>query len=265
MKRHCRRPLPRSLTNVNTYHARCGPGVACGGHAWSRDGLSWSNQTIGAFGPAIRLANGSFAPNAYAERPQVVQDANGRPLAFFCGLSHGPGYANAISFVQPFCTDAASPLCGPNVPPPPPPPPRVRYTHGGLCLVTNASFPCAGSLAACPAFLGDCSSPLALWDELPGGAVSNAGLPAGTACLAVDCHADTPHTIVKAAPCNVFSPTTFAGGQLRTVPAGSCLNNGTGPAVPPCKPGEWYRPDATQIESCTEPSTTGWQRDVVVR
>jgi hypothetical protein len=33
------------LTNVNTYHARCAQGVECGGHAWSRDGFTFSNLT----------------------------------------------------------------------------------------------------------------------------------------------------------------------------------------------------------------------------
>ncbi len=48
----------------NTYHARCGAGVACGGHAWSRDGLAWSNQSIGAFGPVVRFKNGTFSAQA---------------------------------------------------------------------------------------------------------------------------------------------------------------------------------------------------------
>ena len=39
-----------SLTNVNTCHARCAQGVPCGGHAWSSDGFTFSNLTIGAFG-----------------------------------------------------------------------------------------------------------------------------------------------------------------------------------------------------------------------
>ena len=49
------------LTNVNNGHTRCDPSVPCGGHAWSRDGLTWSNLTIGAFGPNQNLANGSVS------------------------------------------------------------------------------------------------------------------------------------------------------------------------------------------------------------
>lgn len=55
--------------------------------AWSRDGLHWSNLTIGAFGPNQNLANGSVWQNAYVERPQVVQDKAGHPLALFLGMS----------------------------------------------------------------------------------------------------------------------------------------------------------------------------------
>ena len=36
------------LTNVNNGHQRCDASVPCGGHAWSRDGLTWSNLTIGS-------------------------------------------------------------------------------------------------------------------------------------------------------------------------------------------------------------------------
>jgi hypothetical protein len=48
------------LTNVNNGHARCPEGVACGGHAWSEDGITWSDLVIGAYGPRIPLMNGTF-------------------------------------------------------------------------------------------------------------------------------------------------------------------------------------------------------------
>ena len=75
------------LTNVKNCHNRCPQVVQCGGHAWSRDGLSWSNQTTGgAFGPTVRFANGTYWRNAYAERPQVLLDEQGRPMTFYLGL-----------------------------------------------------------------------------------------------------------------------------------------------------------------------------------
>ena len=47
------------LTNANSGHARCAAGGACGGHSWSRDGLSWSPVFNGAFGPNTMLINGT--------------------------------------------------------------------------------------------------------------------------------------------------------------------------------------------------------------
>lgn len=48
------------LTNVNTGHRRCKGGEACGGHAWSRDGITWSDTFIGAFGPNGYMEDGSI-------------------------------------------------------------------------------------------------------------------------------------------------------------------------------------------------------------
>ena len=74
--------------------------VPCGGHAWSRDGLTWSNLTIGALGPNQNLANGSVWRNAYVERPQVVQDKEGNPLALFLGMSKLDGYSDSVSLLS---------------------------------------------------------------------------------------------------------------------------------------------------------------------
>jgi hypothetical protein len=102
------------LTNINNGHTRCDPSVPCGGHAWSRDGLSWSNLTIGAFGPNQNLANGSVWKNAYVERPQVVQDKAGNPLALFLGMSKLDGYADSVSWSSKFCAKGQDrSQCGP--------------------------------------------------------------------------------------------------------------------------------------------------------
>ena len=42
-----------------------------GGHAWSTDGWHFTDLVIGAFGPVIRFANGSYWYTAYVERPQA--------------------------------------------------------------------------------------------------------------------------------------------------------------------------------------------------
>ena len=92
------------LTNVNTGHRRCGSGTACGGHAWSRTGVSWSDTFVGAFGPNGKMANGSNYSLGYVERPQIAQEAPGKaPLALF--LSAGPKYLAGATFTwaQRFC------------------------------------------------------------------------------------------------------------------------------------------------------------------
>ena len=106
------------LTNVNTYHKRCSQGVPCGGHAWSRDGISFSNLTIGAFGPVMTFANGSIWQNAYVERPHVTLGSDGRPLAFYVGLGRN-SYDDSCSWPQLFCTGAPGEMCGPTRLPPP--------------------------------------------------------------------------------------------------------------------------------------------------
>ena len=69
------------LTNVNTYHKRCKSGVPCGGHSFSSDGLEWSAQVIGAFGPVLTLANGTVVHNSYVERPQVSHEPPSSPCS----------------------------------------------------------------------------------------------------------------------------------------------------------------------------------------
>ena len=111
------------LTNVNNCHNHCAAGVACGGHAHSRDGLAWSVLHVGSFGPVITFENGTVYNAAYVERPQVVQDpSDGTPLGFFVGTGIGT-YSNSVSWAQKLCTAdmmAKTPeLCGPTAAAPP--------------------------------------------------------------------------------------------------------------------------------------------------
>ena len=110
---------------MNNDHTRCAQGVPCGGHAWSYDGLSFSNLTVGAFGPVIRFQNGSYWYNAYVERPQVrgggggmracpltssrrptspadpqvLQAADGTPLTLFLGMGRS-SYDDSCNWAQ---------------------------------------------------------------------------------------------------------------------------------------------------------------------
>ena len=92
---------------MNTGHKRCDEGVACGGHAWSADGATWSNLTIGAFGPNVRLSDGTLSENSYVERPLMSFGAEGGPpLALHVGMGR-TSYHDSCNFVQLFCSDEA--------------------------------------------------------------------------------------------------------------------------------------------------------------
>lgn len=106
------------LTNINTCHRRCPIGVECGGHSWSRDGVNFSNLTVGAFGPYVTLANGTGWNNSYSERPLVTQNEDGTPLAFYVGMGR-TSYMDCCNWPMLFCTGAPGEKCGPMIRPQP--------------------------------------------------------------------------------------------------------------------------------------------------
>lgn len=249
------------ISNINTFHARCAEGVECGGHAWSRDGATFSNLTIGAFGPAITFKNGSVWLNSYVERPLVSTAPDGTPVALHLGMGRH-GYSDCCNWPQLFCTGAQGEVCGPTLtPPPPPPPPPRRLRNGGLCLTFNASaFPCSGSSSyeGCPLVLGDCAAPGAAWALQGDGTIASAAVPG--VGLSVDCNAQRPHTLVKALV-HGNSPLAFdaARGVVAFGGSGLCLNTGQGPAVPPCgPPGELWLQTQVQLAPCADASAAGW-------
>ena len=256
------------LTNVNNDHSRCAQGVPCGGHAWGHDGLTFSNLTIGAFGPYVRFANGSSWRTAYVERPQVTQAPDGTPLALFVGMGRA-SYADSGTWAQRFCTGAAGETCGPMLPPPPPPPTRVSYalprssSAQRQCLATNATgFPCPGGWAnSCPLFLAPCGAPSAQWLERSDGLLESVAWP-GT-CLDRDCNSCAARTALKALACGGGNgaPVAFAGGQLRlSACVGSCVSDGSSGHTPVCKAGEQMAGAQLTVESCSAPATSGWVR-----
>jgi hypothetical protein len=251
------------LTNVNNDHSRCAQGVPCGGHAWSVDGLTFSNLTIGAFGPVIRFANGSYWRNAYVERPQVMQAKDGTPVAFYVGMGRS-SYFDSVSWAQLFCV-AGQQGCGPTLPPPPPPPAITQYRRGELCLSTNASFPCPGGWGnSCPVFLASCADSASFWlERTDGSGFIESRLHAG-ACLNIDCNSCSPHTVVKLIACDSASAFAFdeAAGQLDAAScAGVCVDDGeTGAPTPPCKAGEGFLQSQMTLASCASADASGWSR-----
>lgn len=253
------------LTNVNNDHARCAEGVPCGGHAWSVDGLTFSNLTIGAFGPVIRFSNGSYWHTAYVERPQVVQARDGTPIAFYVGMGRS-SYFDSATFAQLFCVEGQAD-CGPTTPPPAPPAPVVQYQHGSRCLVTNAStFPCPGGWSSsCPLFLGSCSDPSSRWIERADGSLESQ-LHAGN-CANIDCNSCNAHTVAKAIACESAAPLEWRGSSLAVTSCAEgnmCLDDGsTGAPNPPCKSGEQFLATQVTLASCAIAAAQGWTRIVV--
>ena len=258
------------LTNVNTFHARCAEGIECGGHAWSRDGLVFSNLTVGAFGPYITFRNGSAWVNSYVERPLVTLAADGTPLAFYVGMSR-KGYDNSCNWPQLFCTGAAGEICGPTLTPPPPPPPPIRpirLRHGtDGCLTYNATAlahrdaPCWDLSAAnqgCGAYLGDCAAPETAWNfRESDNALQNVASP--NLVLNFDCNkmeTGTPVWVLGSGPQSL----SLQDGMLK---AGGNACVGAGPKAPtpmkPCGPQQsWSLEGQATVVACDDASATGW-------
>ena len=254
------RVTPAPPPAVNTYHARCAAGVECGGHAWSRDGLTWSNQTVGAFGPAIRWSNGSFYLGAYMERPQVLQAPDGTPISFHSGWGRA-SYLDSVNWAQLFCVDPSSPLCGPTLTPTPP---LVHLTQGGACLVANASgFPCAGGHGnSCPLTLGSCADPTSAW-AFDGDLLKSLARGYENTAMNIDCDSCAVGALAKVADASFARELSFdvATGTLQVSQCpGMCLSGGPGiERNAPCEGGEWWLPNAeVALVACSDAAAGGW-------
>lgn len=281
------------LTNVNNDHARCPAGAACGGHAWGTDGLHFSNLTIGAFGPAIRFANGSVWRNAYIERPQVLLNAtSGEPQTFFAGLGRS-SYDDSVTWAAPFCTaDDLPGACGPTgtargpwAPPAPvaPSPPARYFRNDGRCLATNDTLlkqcpnpPPTTTGPVCPIFLStNCSGLNSVWTMIAdnnGGGTSMVNKRSGAA-INLDSNSCSAGTIVHAYRTGNdirfenFTSSTELSSHLGVLKASSCgptsgcLNDGSGRANPPSRSTEHVIAGEVKLASCNDPSAAGWRRE----
>ena len=99
------------LMNTNTCHWMGGNMTGYyTGHAWSEDGLLWSRQYLGSATTTVHFDDGSTTVFSYRERPDLLLDGEGRPVAFASGMTGVDGYSDSFSFVQPVCTDETQ-LC----------------------------------------------------------------------------------------------------------------------------------------------------------
>lgn len=55
------------------------------GHAWSRDGVNWSEPRVGAYNTTVKFTDGTEMTCVRRERPQMVQAADGTPIAMIAG------------------------------------------------------------------------------------------------------------------------------------------------------------------------------------
>jgi hypothetical protein len=251
------------LTNVNTGHARCKQGVECGGHAWSADrGATWTNLTVGAFGPYITLADGTAMANAYAERPLVTMNADGSPHVLYLGMGRA-SYHDSCNWPQLFCTAKAlarGVKCGPTKTPPPPSPatPAHQLVNGKRCLGFDLNhWPCHGfaANATCATKMLPCAdasgtpNPATLWDLVAEVFVARVQTTAWEVSINVKNASAAPGTLVGATkddPANPATPLVIIGGKLQFTAKGGavgCVAVGEGALV---------------LAQCSDAKTKGW-------
>lgn len=75
----------------NALPYKCVPKFQQGGHAWSVDGVNWSQRPrIGAFDTSIQFTDGSSMQCERRERPQMVVGSDGRPIALVSAVTGCP-------------------------------------------------------------------------------------------------------------------------------------------------------------------------------
>merc|ERR1711968_147509 len=78
---------------VNALPGGCNPKVQQGGHAWSRDGVTWSEPRVGAYNGTVVFTDGTNMTCSRRERPQMIQDPKtGAPLAMSSGATGCPSF-----------------------------------------------------------------------------------------------------------------------------------------------------------------------------
>lgn len=81
---------------LNTLPWACLPKDQQGGHAWSRDGITWSEPRVGAYNTTVPFTDGTVMTCERRERPQMLLDDDGRPLAMVTGILNCPCFGNTI-------------------------------------------------------------------------------------------------------------------------------------------------------------------------
>lgn len=82
----------------------------CGGHAYSTDGARWFYTGL-AYGPAVEFTDGTNYTFARRERPHLVFDSDGQPIALTTGVQYGQR-DSAYTLLQPLRRDRRPPRTG---------------------------------------------------------------------------------------------------------------------------------------------------------
>ena len=77
---------------VNAFPGGCVPKVQQGGHAWSTDGVTWSEPRTGAFNTTVQFTDGTSMVCGRRERPQVHLNEDGLPIAISAGTTGCPAF-----------------------------------------------------------------------------------------------------------------------------------------------------------------------------
>jgi hypothetical protein len=94
---------------INAFPGGCMPKLQQGGHAWSRDGINWSEPRVGAYNTTVHFTDGSSMTCQRRERPQVYQDPVSRePLVMFTGATGCPAKAGGGAPGAPYTGGADS-------------------------------------------------------------------------------------------------------------------------------------------------------------
>ena len=80
---------------VNALPGGCQPKSIQGGHSWSLDGVTWSEPRVGAYNGTVQFTDGTSMTCGRRERPQMIQDAAGVPLAMTAGATGCPAFTSA--------------------------------------------------------------------------------------------------------------------------------------------------------------------------
>jgi hypothetical protein len=86
----------RYTLTMNTHHTLYTHYILFTIHAWSQDGVTWSEPRVGAYNTTIKFTNGSSMVCQRRERPQMILDPlTKEPLAMSGGVTGCPpiGYS----------------------------------------------------------------------------------------------------------------------------------------------------------------------------